>query len=205
VDTAPPLTGSAAAVEWEVRIPPCGHFTIAGCQQLWVGPAYSGRTVSVWADDRSIHVILDGHHLKTVSSRLHDEHLRHLLLRGARPAGPAPAAPALPRAGRGRSRLPETTAVEVDRSVVRDGVITFNNEDFSVDPGLVGRCITLRLDGHLMHAIADNTLVKSWPYTITLDKRLAPTGARQASGALPPAPSGRAPRAERRVPATAWS
>ncbi len=200
VDAAPPPTGSAAAVEWEVRVPPCGHFTVAGCQQLWIGPTYSGRTVGVWADDRSIHVILDGYHLKTVSSRLHDEHLRHLLLRGARPAGPAPAAPALPRAGRGRSRLSETTAIEVDRSVVRDGVITFNNEDFSVDPGLVGRRITLRLDGHLMHAIADNTLVKSWPYTITLDKRLALTGARQASGTLPPAPSGRAPRAERRVP-----
>lgn len=88
-DTAPPPTGSPAAVEWEVRIPPCGHFAIAGSQQLWIGPAYAGRTVTVWADDRSIHVILDGHHLKTVSSRLHEEHLRSLLLRGARPPGRA--------------------------------------------------------------------------------------------------------------------
>lgn len=200
VEEGPPPTGSAAAVEWEVRVPPCGHFAVAGSQQVWLGPAYSGRTVNVWADDRSIHLVLDGHHVKTIGSRLHDEHLRSLLLRGARPAGPAPAAPALPRAGRGRSRLPETTAVEVDRSVVRDGVIRFNNQDFSVDPGLVGQRITLRLDGHLMHAIADDQLVKSWPYPITMDKRLALTGARQASGPLPPAPSGRAPQAERRVP-----
>lgn len=200
VDTTPPPTGSPAAVEWDVRVPACGHFAIAGGQELWLGPAYSGRTVTIWADDRSIHVVLEGHHLKTVSSRLHEEHLRYLLLRGARTAGPAPAAPALPRTGRGRSRLPETTAIEVDRSVTRDGVVTFNNETFSVDAGLTGQRITLRLDGHLMHAIANNTLVKSWPYPITLDKRLKLTGARQASSPLPPAPTGHAPRAERRVP-----
>jgi hypothetical protein len=51
-----------------------------------------------------------------------------------------------------------------------------------------------------MHAIAGGALVKSWPYVISLDKRLALTGARQADGPIPPAPSGRAPGAERRVP-----
>jgi hypothetical protein len=144
-DTVPPPTGSPAAVEWEVSVPPSGHFKLGGAQELWLGQAYSGRTVTVWADDRSIHVVLDGHHLKSVTSRLHDEHLRQLLLRGARPAGPAPAAPALPRAGRGRPRLPEATAVEVDRVVTRDGYVTFNTKTFAVDPELVGQRITLLL------------------------------------------------------------
>jgi hypothetical protein len=156
--------------------------------------------VTLWADDRSIHVTLDGHHIKTVSSRLHDEHLRYLLLRGARPAEHAPAAPALPRTATGRTRLPENTAIEIDRVVTRDGTITFSKQLFPVHVDLVGQRITLRLDGHLMHAIANNTLIKSWPYPITLDKRLKLTGARQATSPLPPAPSGKAARAERRVP-----
>lgn len=56
--------------------------------------------------------------------------------------------------------------------------------------------MTMRLDGHLMHAVATYTLVKSRPYPITLTKRLSLTGARQASSPLPPAPAGRAPQAE---------
>lgn len=145
VEEAPPSVGSPAAVEHEFRIPPSGHFGLAGAQELWLGPAYAGRTVTVWADDRSVHVTLDGHHIKTVSSRLHAEHLRYLLMRGARPAGPAPAAPALPRASNGRIRLQENTAIEVERVVDRDGIVRFRNESFPVGTSLVGqrlaRCV----------------------------------------------------------------
>jgi hypothetical protein len=51
-----------------------------------------------------------------------------------------------------------------------------------------------------MHAIADGTLVRTWPYPITLDKRLAVKCARQATSPLPPAPPSHAPHAQRRVP-----
>lgn len=53
-----------------------------------------------------------GHHVKTVGSRLNDNHLRYLMQRGARPVGRAPAAPALPppsfrgRCGRRPTRSP---------------------------------------------------------------------------------------------------
>ncbi len=195
----PPATGAPAAIEAEFRVPPSGHFAVAGGQELWLGPAYSGRTVMLWADDRSIHVSLDGHHIKTVSSRLHEEHLRYLLMRGGRPGGPAPAAPALPRTSTGRTRLPENTAIEVDRVIGRDGVVNFKSEQFPIGTSLAGQRVSVRLDGHLMHVIA-NSLVKTLPYPITLEKRLALTGARQATSPLPPAPPQQAPQAERRVP-----
>lgn len=70
----------------------------------------------------------------------------------------------------------------------------------AVHADLVGQRVALRLDGHLMHAIAHGTLVQTWPYSITLDKRLALKGARQASSSLPPAPPSQAPQAQRRVP-----
>lgn len=200
VDTPPPPTGGVTAVEWEASVPPSGHFNIGGGQELWLGPAYGGRTVTVWADDRSVHVTMEGHHVKTLGSRLNDNHLRYLMLRGARPAGPAPAAPALPRSANGRYRMPANTPIEVARVVGRDGVITFNNQTFTVHADLVGQRVALRLDGHLMHAIAHGTLVHTWPYPITLDKRQALKGARQATSPLPPVPPSQAPQAQRRVP-----
>jgi hypothetical protein len=106
----------------------------------------------------------------------------------------------LSRSANGRYRLPANTPIEVDRVVGRDGVITSNNQTFAVHADLVGQRIALRLDGHLMHAIAQHTLVHTWPYPITLDKRLALKGARQATSPLPLAPPSQAPRAQRRVP-----
>ncbi len=191
-------SAAPTAIEWEATVPPRGIITIASAQSLWLGPVFAGRVVTLWADSRSIHVLLDGHHLKTVPSRLNSEHLHHLAMRGAHPAGAAPAAPALPSTN-GRRRLPDNTAVEVERTVSRDGVIRFRAETFTVEPNLTGQRITLRFDGHLMHAIAENTLVRSWPYPITLEQRLKLVGARQADSA-PPQPPSTAQRAERRVP-----
>jgi transposase InsO family protein len=56
----------------------------------------AGRTVTVWADLRSLHILLEGHLVRTVVSRLLPQDLADLVMRyGARPVGPAPAAPAL--------------------------------------------------------------------------------------------------------------
>lgn len=186
------------AVEWEAVVPPSGLISIVQAQQLWMGPAYSGRIVSIWADTRSIHVCLDGHYVKTVRSRLNDEHLRQLRMRGAKPAGPPPAAPALPSTN-GRRLLPDNLAIEVDRILDRNAVFRIRNEPFTIDRTVAGQRVTLRLDGHVMHAIVNDALVKSWPYPITLEQRLKLTGARQASTPLPPAPPGEAQYAERRV------
>ncbi|WP_194853110.1 integrase core domain-containing protein [Nocardia sp. SYP-A9097] len=197
VDHEPTVDVWLAAVEWEVTVPAFGLFKIAQAQSVWVGPAFAGRIVTVWADQRSIHIILDRHQVKTLPQA---EHLHQLRLRGARTAGPAPSAPALPFDSSGRHRLPPNATVEVDRIVNRDGIFRLRNQDWTVDAHLIGERITLRLDGHVMHAIADNALVKSWPYSITLDQRLKIRGARQAITPVPPAPPDHAPRSERRVP-----
>ncbi len=199
IDPAPRAGAAATAVEFEHTVPPRGVITIAQAQSVWVGPMLAGRIVTIWADDRSLHISLDGHHVKTLASRLQAEHLHHLRLRGARTAGPEPAAPALPGNPGGRLRMPENTTIEVDRIVGRDGVFQFRNESWVVDAHLVGQQVTLRLDGHTMHAVVSDVLVKSWPYPITLNQRLKLRGARQST-TPPPSPPAHAPRAERRVP-----
>jgi hypothetical protein len=191
---------TASAVELEFTVPPGGIISLAGHQQVWLGPAYAGRMATIWADDRSVHVILAGHHLKTVPSRLNANHLHQLRLRGARPAGPPPAAPVLPP-GNARRRLPPGTAVEVDRLVQRDGVIQVGNQSFTVHPDLVGQRIILRLDDHLMHAIANGHLIKTWPLPIDASQRIHLRGARAATSELPPPPSSLTQAAQRRVPA----
>jgi hypothetical protein len=59
-----------AALEFQARIPPSGIVTIVSGRQtvtLRQGPA--GRVLTIWADLHSIHLILDGHVLRTVASQ----------------------------------------------------------------------------------------------------------------------------------------
>jgi len=46
----------------------------------------------------------------------------------------------------------------------------------------------MRLDGHLMHAIAGGALAGTWPCPVTAERAARMTGARAASAPLPPAP-----------------
>jgi hypothetical protein len=174
-------------VEWETRIPPRGEITIAAHKQKVSLRAYTGRTVTVWADLRSIHISLDGHLLRTVSSRLVPEDLRYLALRGARPATAPPGKPALRRAN-GAITLPTGEAVEIDRMVGKDGTVLIAGHPHLVGFAWAGRLITLRLDGHLMHAITDDALVGTWPCPVTTDRLARLRGARTPSTPLPPAP-----------------
>jgi hypothetical protein len=89
-------------------VPPSGNLWIGG-QQVWLGPALARRTIRIWADETSLHVLLDGTRLKSLPSRLGVTELARLAADGARPADPSP----LP-AGTG-------TAIEVDRMVLRAG------------------------------------------------------------------------------------
>lgn len=117
----PPVS---AAVEFEVRVPPSGEVQIrSGRQSVSVHKSLAGRTVTVWADLRSIHLSLDGDVLRTVRSRLVPEDLTRLAMRGARPAGPEPDRPALRRAN-GTAVVSPGDAVEIDRTVTKDGVVS---------------------------------------------------------------------------------
>ena len=177
-----------AAVEFEVRVPPSGEITVRSARQAISMQAVTGRVVTVWADLRSIHVLLDGQVVRTVPSRLRPEDLRHLSMRGARPASlPPPATPALRRLS-GAAVLPESGAIEISRVVTRYGRVTVSGHQQLIGFAWAGRTITLRLDGHLMHAIADNALIGSWPCPVPTDLLTAVQGARPPSTALPPPP-----------------
>ena len=178
-----------AAIEFEARVPAGAQITIrTGRQSVSVPRGLAGRTITIWADQRSVHLILDGELLRTVASRLTPDDLRHLSMRGARPAGPPPAPAALRRRDGAHAPLAAGAAIELDRAVNKDGKIALDGTQHLVGFAYAGRRITLRLDGHLMHAIADNALVGTWPCPIPTAKLPALQGARQASTRLPPPP-----------------
>ena len=51
---APPV-----AVEADRVVPPSGNLWIGG-QQVWLGPVLADRKVTIWVDETSLHVLLDG-------------------------------------------------------------------------------------------------------------------------------------------------
>jgi hypothetical protein len=79
-------------------------------------------------------------------------------------------------------------AVEIDRKVQRDGHVMVVGEKFRVGMGYAGTAVTMRLDGHLMHAIADGALAGTWPCPVTAERAARMAGARAAATQLPPPP-----------------
>jgi hypothetical protein len=75
----------SAAVEFEARVPPGGPLTVvADRQSPTVRQGLAGRTLTIWANLYSIHLMLDGHVLRTVASRLLPQDPAYLAMRGAR-------------------------------------------------------------------------------------------------------------------------
>jgi hypothetical protein len=54
----------------------------------------TGRAVRLWAGLSQVHVLLDGHRIKTLPSRPGARDLARLTASGAQPAGPPPLPPA---------------------------------------------------------------------------------------------------------------
>ena len=180
---------AAGALEFERLVPPKGTITLVTAgQSVTLTPALAGRTVTIWASQRTIHVLLDGHAVRTTASRLTAQDMRWLAMRGARPAGPAPAAPAMPRTSAGRLAVPVGQAIAVERMVSRDGLVHLEGREFQVSNHLSGRTVTLRLDGHLMHAIADGVLAGTWPCPVSTGRLASLRGAVIATGKVPPPP-----------------
>lgn len=84
--------------------------------------------------------------------------------------------------------IPVSGAVEIQRSVTKDGKVNIGGGTHLVGFAWAGRKIMLRLDGHLMHAIADNALLGSWPCSVGADRLASLPGAWIPSTALPPPP-----------------
>ena len=112
----------------ELRVPPSGLVGLLVAQQIWVGKSYAGRTVTLWADLASIHVVLDDDVVKT-TPRLTTADLDRLAMRGARPGRPAPALPAFDPAAPAAERV----SVEVDRPPLGTGLWSFSDTNSRSD------------------------------------------------------------------------
>jgi transposase InsO family protein len=165
------------AVEVDRVVPPSGNLWIGG-QQVWLGPALSGRQITLWADQVSLHVLADGARIKTVPSRLGATELARLAAGGARPAGPSP----LP-AGDG-------AVIEVDRTVNATGGVSLGGQQAGVGLPLTGQRVTLRMEGPLMAVLShDGSLLRTLACPIPADRRYRLRGARRGRS-LPPQPGG---------------
>jgi len=181
VEAVPPRgdAGGAGqpAVEVDRVVPASGNVQLGG-QQVWLGPALSGRQITLWVDAVSLHVLLDGARIKTLPSRLGTTELSRLAASGARPAGPSP----LP-AGDG-------AVIEVDRTVNATGLISVADQQAGVGSPLAGQRITLRMEGPLMAVLGhDGTLLRTMARPVPVASRSRLRGARRARS-LPPQPGG---------------
>jgi hypothetical protein len=171
-----------------------GVVVLAGAQQLWLGKGFTGQTITIWADLASAHTLLGDEVIKTVPSRLTTADLDRLMMRGARPGRPEPALPALNPDSPSGIHSP----VEVDRTATRDGVVTLLGHHLTLGVQNARRRVTLRIEGGLIHVIADGHLVK------TIPNPLAPLEAKRLSGVrratAPPALASGPQRVQRTVP-----
>jgi len=175
----------SVAVEADRVVPPSGNLQLGG-QQVWLGPALADRKVTIWVDETSLHVLLDGARIKTLPSRLGIPELARLAADGARPAGPSPLL-----AGTG-------TGVEAERMVNAAGLVSLAGAQVNVGSELAGQRVTLRMDGTQMTVISgDGELLRTVPCPVPAGDRLRLRGARRAA-ASPPPPSGPV-RVQRRV------
>jgi len=176
---------SLLALEADRVVPPSGNLWVGG-QQVWLGPALAGRTVTVWVDETSLHVLLGGTRLKTLPSRLGVVELARLAADGARPAGPCP----LP-SGNG-------AAVEVERIVNATGLVGLAGAQVSVGYQLAGQRVTLRMDGTQMMVIScDGELLRTLPCPVPAGDRHRLRDARRAAAS--PAPPDGPVTVQRRV------
>jgi transposase InsO family protein len=160
------------AVELDRVVPPSGNLWVAG-QQIWLGPAMTGRTVRLWAGLDRLHVLLDGYRIKTLPSRLDARDLARLAAAGATPAGPPPLPPA------------SDDVIEVERTVNASGNVSIGNHIISAGLPLAGQRITLRLDGPVVHILSGGILARTIACPVPPEARSRLRGGR-AGTAQPP-------------------
>lgn len=161
------------AVEFTRTVPACGNLSISE-QQIWIGPKWAGREVQFWADTVSVHVSLDGEHLKTVPSRFSTNSLHRLLGEGAVPAGPPPRSPAATGL-----RAADAT-LELERTVTGAGLVSLADTQFRVGYPFAGERVRIILEGDVAHIVRDGVVVRSFACALPPDKRQRLQGARVA-------------------------
>ncbi|MFY9808701.1 MAG: IS481 family transposase [Pseudonocardiaceae bacterium] len=186
---APSVAGvyRGGPVAFDRVVPASGNLGMAG-KQFWLGPARAGVTVTFWADHDLIHLSIAGARVKTVRSHLSSKDLAALAATGARPAG----APLLPPPEPG-------SALEVDRTVSRGGLISLGNHQLLAAEILGGRRVTIRVEDTTLMFFDPDTreLLRTRPNPLTYDQARRLRGARPAGP--PPRPSVEPVTAQRRA------
>jgi hypothetical protein len=121
-------------------------------------------------------VLLDGHRIKTLPSRLDSRDLARLTAAGAQPAGPPPLPPA------------SGDVTEVDRTVNASGNVSLGDRIISAGLPLAGQRITLRLDGPVAHVLAAGVIVRTIACPVPLEARPRLRGARPGTAQPPQLP-----------------
>ncbi|MEV4672139.1 hypothetical protein AB0K34_10855 [Actinomadura sp. NPDC049382] len=166
----------SGAVEFERTVPASGNMFVAG-RQFWLGPAQAGVTVRFWADTDVIHLLKAGTRLKSVRSHLSTADLTALAARSARKAGPPPLPPA-----------EDGDAVEVDRTVNKDGNVGLGGRMVPAAEILRGRRVGIRIDPAtlMFFDLQTRELLRTRPNPFTPEQVRALRGLRRAGP--PPRP-----------------
>ncbi len=174
-------------VAFDRVVPASGNLGVAG-KQFWLGPVRAGVTVTFWADHDLIHLSIAGARVKTVRSHLSSNDLAALAATGGRPAGPPPLPPSEPG-----------SALEVDRTVSRGGLISLGNHQLLAAEILGGRRVTIRIEDTTLMFFDPDTreLLRTRPNPLTYDQTRRLRGARPAGP--PPRPSVEPVTAQRRA------
>ncbi len=182
-----PTPYAGGPVEFERVVPASGNMQVAG-KQFWLGPARSGVTVTFWAGTDVIHLTIAGARIKSLRSHLSTADLAALAVAGGRPAGPPPLPPVEPGA-----------AIEVDRTVARNGAVHLAGRYVPAGEILAGRRVSIRIEEATLMFFDPETreLLRTRPSPLTWDQARAMHGARPAGPA--PRPSTEPVTAQRRA------
>ena len=172
-----PVAYSGGPVQFDRVIPASGNLAVRG-KQFWLGPARAGLTVTFWADHDLIHLSIAGARVKTVRSHLTSNDLAALAATGGRPAGPPPLPP--PEAG---------SALEIERTVGRGGIISLGNRQLLAAEILAGRRVSIRIEATTLMFFDPDTreLLRTRPNPLSWDQIRKLRGVRPAGP--PPRPS----------------
>ena len=176
---------SGGPVELDRVVPPSGNMALAG-KQFWLGPVRSGQVVRFWVSVDLIHLFIGGTRVKTVRSHLSTSDLARLVAEGAVNAGPSPLPP-----------LEEGAAVEVERVVSKDGLVSLGGQVVLAAEILGGRQVGIRIEADtlMFFDLASRELLRVRPNPLTHEQVRRLRGNRPAGP--PPRPSTEPVRVQR--------
>jgi hypothetical protein len=145
-------------------------------------------TARIWADCDLIHVLIAGARVKTVRSHLSITDLAKLVAQGAVPAGPSPLPP-----------VADGDAVEVDRTVNRNGGVSLGRHIVLAAEILGGRRVGVRIEAAtlMFYDLDTRELLRTRPNPLRPDEVKPLRGVRPAGP--PPRPSVEPVRVQRRA------